>query len=76
MALSDIDRYKNKVATSLGWVNTDGLDKKIFIWRNASSHSSVHSKFSLFLMEDKKANALSPAQDKKRERAARRPISC
>jgi hypothetical protein len=64
------------MAPELGLWRTGGLDKNLFICWKASLHSDVHSNFSFFLMEAKKEKALSPVQDRKRDKAANLPVSC
>jgi len=53
-----------------------GLERNSLTLVKASSHSLVHSNFSFFLIEAKKANALSPAHDRILDKAAILPVSC
>lgn len=43
MALSEIDKYRNRTEPSLGRISIGGLERKVLIWRKASSHYGVVS---------------------------------
>ena len=76
MALSDIDKYRKRIAPFVGRCNIGGLDKKILILLKASSQSGVHLNSPFFLMEAKKEKALSSTQESNLDKAASCPVSC
>jgi len=75
MALSEMDKYKKRMAHVVGRCSIGGVARKDLTLLKASSHSGVHLKFSFFLMDAKKEKVLSHAQERNLDKAASLPIS-
>jgi len=76
MALSEMDKERKMMDHVIGRIKIDGLDRKVLILLEASSHSLFHLKFSFFSIDKKNEKALSSAHKRNLDNAANRPVSC